>query len=125
MIMITQFQIIGLLKQELPKMNGKAYFSEIPRAFSSIHASIHCLSDFTRRNLESKHFTTARKCFALAERIYIDGDIMVQLLIERVFIDSLILVKTINGRSHLETLIPPVLKEIYLKHKEQISPSHT
>ncbi|SEJ31951.1 hypothetical protein SAMN04487995_4175 [Dyadobacter koreensis] len=123
--MITQFQIIGLLKHELPKMNGKAYFSEIPRAFSSIHASIYCLSDFTRKNLESKHFKTARKCFALAEKIYLDGDIMVQLLIERVFIDSLILEKTIKGKNHLETLIPPVLQKIYLTHQEQISPSHT
>ena len=122
--MITQFQVIGLLKEELPKMNGKAYFSEIPRAFSSIHSSIYCLSDFTRRNLESRHFTTARKCFALAEKIYVDGDIMVQLLIERVFIDSLILARTIKRGNHLETLIPPILQQIYLTHKEQISPSH-
>jgi len=125
LIMITQFQVIGLLKKELPGMNGKLYFSEIPRAFSSIHASIYCLSDFTRRNLELRHFITARKCFALAEKIYIEGDIMVQLLIERVFIDSLILPKVSKGKNHLETLIPPVLLKIYLKHQEtEIPPSH-
>ncbi|MCF2443798.1 hypothetical protein L0657_07505 [Dyadobacter sp. CY345] len=122
--MITQFQVIGLLKEELPKMSVKDYFSEIPRAFSSIHASIYCLSDFTRKNLESEHFITARKCFVLAERIYIEGDIMVQLLIEQVFIDSLILAKTIKGKNHLEILIPPVLQKIYIKHQEQIPPSH-
>jgi hypothetical protein len=123
--MITQYQIIGLLKQELPRMKGKAYFSEIPRAFSSIHASIHCLSDFTRRNLELKHFQTARKCFALAEKIYVEGDVMVQLLIERVFIDSLVLVKVVKGKNHLEVLIPPILHKIYLRQREpQIPPSH-
>ena len=122
--MITQFQVIGLLKEELPKMNGKDYFSEIPRAFSSIHASIYCLSDFTRKNLESKHFITARKCFVLAEKIYIEGDIMVQLLIEQVFVDSLILATTIKGKNHLGILIPPVLQKIYIKHQEQIPPSH-
>ena len=86
-MMITQYQIIGLLKQEF-------------------------LSDFTRRNLELKHFRTARKCFALAEKIYVEGDIMVQLLIERVFIDSLILVEAVKGKNRFEVLIPPILHEI-------------
>ena len=62
--MITQFQVIGLLKEELPKLTERENFQEIPRAFSSIHAAIYSLSDFTRINLELKHFQTARKCFA-------------------------------------------------------------
>ncbi|MCF0058667.1 hypothetical protein [Dyadobacter sp. CY356] len=123
--MITQFQVIGLLKEELPKITGQENFQEIPRAFSSIHAAIYSLSDFTRINLELKHFQTARKCFALAEKIYLEGDIMVQLLIEKVFIDSLVLAKKARTKNHLACLIPPALQKVYLKHLDpQIPPSH-
>ncbi|GLU53834.1 DUF7674 family protein [Dyadobacter frigoris] len=123
--MITQFQVIGLLKEELPKITHDGNFQEIPRAFSSIHAAIYSLSDFTRINLELKHFQTARKCFALAEKIYLEGDIMVQLLIEKVFIDSLVLAKKAKTKNHLAILIPPALQKVYLKHLgPQIPPSH-
>ncbi|WP_159473095.1 hypothetical protein [Dyadobacter sp. 3J3] len=123
--MITQFQVIGLLKEELPRITGQANFEEIPRAFSSIHAAIYSLSDFTRINLELKHFQTARKCFYLAEKIYLEGDIMVQFLIEKVFIDSLVLAKKAGTKNHLASLIPPALQKVYLKHlTPPIPPSH-
>jgi hypothetical protein len=120
--MITQYQIIGLLKQELPRMKGEAYFSQIPRAFSSIHGSIHCLSGFTRSKLEMNHFQTASKCFALAEKIYVEGDVMVKILIERVFIETLILMHALKCSKDLETLIPPILYEIYLRQREPQTP---
>lgn len=119
--MFTQLQIINLLRNELPRLAGADCAELSSRTFASIHSSIHYLSDCTKNTIEQRHFEPARQCFALAERIYREGDMMVRLLIENVFVYATVWTKGRNITSLPGHIIPDILYKIHLK---QLNDSH-
>nr|WP_295922555.1 hypothetical protein [uncultured Dyadobacter sp.] len=119
--MFTQLQIIDLLRNELPHLAGTDCAALSPRTFASIHSSIHYLSDCTRNTVEHRHFGPARQCFALAERVYREGDAMVRLLIENVFVYANVWTRGRQVSALPGEIIPDILYKIHLK---QLTDSH-
>ena len=119
--MFTQIQIIKLLENELPRLAGADCADVSPRTFASIHSSIHYLSDCTKNTVEHRHFGPAQCCFALAERIYREGDAMVRLLIENVFVYANVWTRDRNVTALPGDIIPDILYKIHLK---QLNDSH-
>ncbi|MGX5854650.1 DUF7674 family protein [Dyadobacter jiangsuensis] len=114
--MFTQFQIINLLRNELPVVAGADCAAVSAHTFNSIHSSIHYLSACTKNTMEHRHFRAARSCFSLAEKVYREGDVMVKLLIENVFVYANVWTKTRNASSPLPAdIVPDVLYKIHLK----------
>jgi hypothetical protein len=115
--MMTQLQVIRLIRREMPVVAEREGIKMMPARCNSIHASIHLLSECTAGALSHRHFSMAQKCFALAERLYLEGDAMVRLLIENVFIYANVSMKNQTGRNRylFENLIPDVFHQIHLR----------
>ncbi len=116
--MITQYEVPSLLKEEIPQLAGKMYLSKVSL---QIYSSINYFSDYTKHAVEDHNFNLARKCFALAEKLYREGDRLVRLLIETSFIYSF---SSFMPRDRAEKLIvrsiiPEKLYSIYLKQVMQ------
>ena len=112
--MITQFELPGILREEIPAMSTQA----LPgRASLEIYAAINSFSDYTKHAVQEHDLTLAGKCFALAERIYRNGDRLVKLLIENSFIYSLSSYMPMepSERKQIKAIIPAKLYDIYVK----------
>ncbi len=83
--MITQYEVSSLLKEELPTIAGDQY----PARFTmDIYKSVQCFSDYTKHAVLDHNLQLAKKCFALAGKIYRNGDNMVKNVIENTFVFS-------------------------------------
>ena len=116
--MITQYEIPSLLRQEMPTMTTHI---RPCRASLEIYASINDFTDYTKHAVEEHDFSLATKCFALAEKLYRNGDRIVKLLIENSFIYS---ITSFMPADHMERLriraiIPDKLYSLYLKQVTQ------
>jgi hypothetical protein len=116
--MISQYEVPSLLKQEMPHLAGKLYPSKVSL---QIYSSINYFSDYTKHAEEEHNFNLARKCFALAEKLYREGDRLVQLLIETSFIYSfsLFMPKDRAEKLMVRPLIPEKLYSVYMKQVMQ------
>ncbi len=112
--MITQYEVPSLLKAELPKITGDEY----PARFTmDIYKSVQCFSEFTKAAVLGHNLTLARKCFAVAEKLYRQGDNIVRNTIENTFIFSFtaFMPKDRVEKLILCSLIPAPLYAAYLK----------
>jgi hypothetical protein len=116
--MITQYEVPTLLKEEIPQLAGKMYSSKVSL---QIYSSINYFSDYTRHAVAEHNFTIAKKCFAIAEKLYREGDRLVRLLIENSFIYSFssFLPKDRAEKLMVKSLIPEKLYSIYIKQVMQ------
>ncbi len=112
--MITQYEVYGLLQHQIPELGIKAYPSNISL---EIYFSINCFADYTRHALERHHFHTAKKCLAIAENLYVNGDSTVRFLIENNFIYTFSSQKIGNRTEDLiiKSIFPKKLYAIYRK----------
>ena len=115
--MITQYDVYALLSQQIPQLASKPYPS---RGSLIIYASMNYFTDFTRHAVEDHNFQQAKKCFALAEDLYLHGDAIVKLLIENSFIYSITPLRSMNAADKFMTraIIPEVLFTVYLKQAQ-------
>ena len=81
--MITQYEVYAFLKHEFPDLAIKAYPSDVSL---EIYFSINCFTDYTKHAIEEHNFRIAKKCFAVAENLYVNGDSTVRFLIENNFV---------------------------------------
>lgn len=112
--MITHYEVPSLLKAELPRISG----DEFPARFSmDIYKSVQCFSALTREAVLGHNHHLARKCFAVAERLYRQGDNIVRSTIENTFIFSFtaFMPKDRVEKLILCSLIPAPLYAAYLK----------
>jgi hypothetical protein len=116
--MITQYEVTSLLKDTIPQLAGKTYPAKVSL---QIYSSINYLSDYTKHVVEEHNFNLARKCFALAEKLYREGDRLVRLLIENSFIYSFssFMPKDRAEKLMVRSLIPENLYGIYMKQVMQ------
>lgn len=112
--MITQYQVHSLLEDKLPQLAMKPYPS---RVSLDVYASINYFTDYTKHALEEHNFNQAKKCFALAENLYINGDRMVRLLIENSFMYSFSSIMSHGSPEMymLKSILPGTLYKVYKK----------
>jgi hypothetical protein len=113
-IMISQFEVGGLLRREIPSL-ASHYCPSKPSL--EVYAFMNYFSDYTKAAIEQQELGTARRCFALADRLFRNGDRMVRSLIENVFVFSFssMLNCEQEERTHIRTLIPVTLYALYMK----------
>ena len=112
--MITQYEIPYLLKAELPAISGNDYPARINM---DMYKSVQYFSDFTRHAVQDHNFNLARKCFALAEKLYRQGDNLVRNTIENTFVFAFTSFMP-NDRVEkliLKSIIPASLYTVYIK----------
>jgi len=112
--MITQYEVDAYLKEIIPQLAMKAYPT---RASLAIYISIDHLTNYTKHALEEHNFRQAKKCFALAESLYLNGDSTIRLLIENNFIYSFSSIMSKGGtdRFMVKSILPGTLNKIYRK----------
>jgi len=115
--MITQYEVPLLLKEEIPQMPAHAKLVASRFITTDIYTSINSFSAYTKHAVEEHNFTLARKCFAIAEKLYRQGDAMVRLLIENVFVYSFssFIPEIRVDKLIIKTMIPAVLYAVYIK----------
>jgi hypothetical protein len=116
--MITQYEVYSLLTTEIPLLAAKAYPS---RASLQMYASINYFTDYTKRAVEEHNYNRAKKCFAVAESLYLHGDSMVHLLIENSLIYSLSSFRSMSQTEQciVKSIIPERLFAVYIKNARQ------
>ena len=114
--MITQYEVIHCLRNELPQLSEDLDPSRIG---SSVYTSIQCLSDYTKDCLRQHQLHLAYKCFCFAETLYKEGDGVVKKTVDNIFIDSLcsFLIDNIKEQIIVQSIIPANLYRLFLKHK--------
>lgn len=113
--MINQFEVPAYLADELPEIREE--LKSVLPTFSVIK-SIQCLSDYTRRKVMQHNLRLVRKCFAVAETMYVNGNTMVRDAIENVFIYSFSSILNMNSKEEnrkIQALIPLCLHTAYVQ----------
>jgi len=112
--MISQYEVSSMIREEIPKFALKAYPSVISL---EVYVSINYFSDYTKNALEEHNFSLAKRCFALAEKLYLEGDRVVRLLVENIFVYGFsgLLFNNKVERAIVKSIIPPVLYSIYIR----------
>ena len=118
--MITQYDASTILKTAIPGIAIKNY---PPSISLEIYATMIYFTDHTKQALIEHNVEEAKKCFQLAEKLYVNGDSIVRLLIEDSFIYTVFSVIAHGSRNMflIKSILPVVLYEIYEKH---LSASH-
>lgn len=116
--MITQYEVPGLLREEIPSMTIQPFPG---RASLEIYAAINSFTEYTKHAVQHHNLSLAGKCFALAEKLYRNGDALVRLLIENSFIYSITSYIPFNAeeKQKLKAVIPAGLYNAYLKQATQ------
>lgn len=116
--MITQYEVTPLLKKEIPQLAGKVYPSRISL---EVYVSMNYFSDYTKHAVEEHNFNLAKKCFALAEKLYREGDRIVRLLIENIFVYGFsgFLFNNKVESVVVKSMIPPALYSLYIRQVVQ------
>ena len=117
--MITQYEVIYCLRDELPQLSEGLDPSRIG---SSVYTSMQRLSDYTKDCLRQHQLHLAYKCFCFAETLYQHGDNVVKKAVDNIFIDSLysFSINNIKDQIIVQSIIPANLYRLFLKHKKNV-----
>lgn len=112
--MITQYEVYSFLAAGIPQLAEREYPS---RPALQMFASVNYFTDYTRHMVEKQNFGQVKKCFKMAEDLYLDGDTTVRSLIENSFIHPVFSVISVNHpeRSMVKFIIPETLLAVYIK----------
>ncbi|MDF2187169.1 hypothetical protein [Paraflavitalea sp. CAU 1676] len=112
--MITQYEVPALLKEALPAISEIHYPARFPM---DIYKSVQSFSAYTCMAVQEHNHNLVRKCFALADKLYHQGDHLVKNVIENtyVFSFSAFMPKDKVEKLILRSMIPAALYTVYLK----------
>ncbi len=113
--MLNQYKVPAYLIEELPEIIKEFKFM-YPSI--SIYKSIQCLHNFTSRRVMQNDLQKVKRCFAVAENIYCNGDNNVRSAIEKVFVHSfpvLIDIWNQEEKIELQALMPLHLHNAYIE----------
>ncbi len=112
--MISQYEVHSLLEEKIPQLVLKTHPS---RSSLEIYACINDFTDYTKHIVKEHDYNQAKKCFAVAENLYLNGDKIVRLLIENSFVYSFSSI-TNSSRSDIfmvNCILPETLYKVYRK----------
>jgi hypothetical protein len=113
--MINQYEVPTYLVDELPEMEKEL------KAFSptlNIFKSIQCLANYTKNMLIQHDLKTVKKCFEVADEVYVKGNALVKTAIENVFVYSFSSLMNLCGKDEgkqLQAIMPLYLHTVYVK----------
>ena len=112
--MITRYEVPVLLKESIPGLDRTCIST---KASLEIYVAMNSFSDYTRAAVESHNMNLAKRCFAMAEKLYKEGDGLVKMLIENCFVFSfsLFMPRDRNEMLIVESIIPASLYNLYVK----------
>ncbi len=118
--MITHYEVHSLLQEEIPQLVSKDYPLDVSM---EIYASINRFAEYTSNALSKHEYMKAKKCFAIAEKLYNNGDVIVRFLIENSFVYHFSSHKPENRSDNviLKSVVPKTLYSIYVK---QLTENH-
>ncbi len=111
--MISQYQVPAYLINELPDI--AAEFKKIYPSASIVKA-IECLARYTDLLIHQQDLKNVRKCFIVANNMYMSGTEVVRNTIETVYIRSFLLSTSVCNRKEKEqilSLMPLHLLTVY------------
>ena len=116
--MITQYEVPSFLQRQLPQLGGKTC---LLKPSLEVYVAISNFSDCTKHAVQEHDLSLAKKCFALAEKLYRHGDNLVRLLIENSFVYSFssFMPQDHDERMEIKSIIPVRLYAIYIKQVMQ------
>jgi hypothetical protein len=113
--MINQYEVPAYLVDELPEI------AKDLKAFSptlNIFKSIQCLANYTRSKLLQHDLKAMKKCFAVADEVYVNGNALVKTAIENVFVHSLSSLMNLcanEERKQVQAVMPLHLHTAYVQ----------
>ena len=110
--MFTQYQVPALLEQGLP---GFSLHPCLGQVTLNIYNDIQIFAEYTKHAVARRNYGLARKCFWIADRLYINGDRVVKNAIDNIFVFSLSSLIPIDReeRIKLNSIIPKRLQYLY------------
>jgi len=117
--MISQYEGTKLIESEFPQLTNLYKRSSLS---TDIYKSVQRLLDFSKEAVLDYNLNLSRKCFALAKRLYTQGDLIIRSAIEKSFITSFsaFLQKDEVEKKRLKFFIPDDFYAIYLKELEHV-----
>ena len=113
--MINQYEVPAYLVDGLPEIEKEL------KAFSptiNIFKSIQCLANYTKVKVLQHDLKAVKKCFAIADEIYVKGNTLVKDAIENVFVYSfsgLMNLCNSDEKKQLQSIIPMDLYTTYVQ----------
>jgi len=113
--MIDQYEVPAYLVGELPEI------SQDLKKFSptiNIFKCVQCLANYTKRKLVEHDLVALKKCFAIADEVYVQGNALVKDAIENVFVysfSSLMNLCSADDKKKLQAIMPICLHTAYVQ----------
>lgn len=78
---------------------------------------MHCLLDYTGKEIDAHHFKTVKTCFAVAEHLYENGDLLVKNAVENSYVYSFtnLLHNHPKERNTILSIVPITLYSLYIR----------
>jgi len=117
-IMINSYEVSSLLRKELPQLRNT---QACVQTSLEVYVFMNQFADFTGDEVRHHHFSAARKCFMIAERLFRHGDAQVKQLIENIFVFSFstFMPQDEQERRVVRSIIPADLYRVYLRQVMQ------
>jgi hypothetical protein len=116
--MITQYEVPGYLVEHLPAFTIKPQLGPLSM---NIYKDMQHFTDYTVETIDQHNYTLAKKCFRLAEKLYLQGDTTVKNAVENIFVFSFSsIISSVNSEKLiLKSFIPTILYTLYTKQINQ------
>ena len=112
--MINEYEVPGYLAKKLEGIDDDLR-SVSPTL--TIFKTIQCLANYTKSKVKQHDFKAVKKCFTVAENIYINGNELVKNAIENVLVfsfSSLLNMGDNEDKKQLQALMPLCLHTTYV-----------
>jgi len=112
--MLNQYEVPAYLAEKIPGIEQEL---KTVSPTLNIFKTIQCLANYTRRKVTQHDFVSVKKCFAIAEDIYVEGNTQVKNAIENIFIFSFTSILNLGSneqKKQLQALMPLCLHTAYV-----------
>lgn len=113
--MLNQYEVPAYLAEKIPGMEQEL---KTVSPTLNIFKTIQCLASYTRKKVTQHDFTAVKKCFAIAEDVYMEGNTQVKNAIENIFVFSFSSILNLGSneeKRQLQALMPLHLHTAYIK----------
>lgn len=112
---MNQYEVPAYLIDNMPEIDEE--LKQITPLFNIIN-SIQCLTNFTRKKIIQHNLKDVKKCFAVVENIYSNGNILVKDAIENIFIYSFTSLLNAGNKEEviqIQAMMPLCLHSAYIR----------
>jgi|ERR1700761_7957662 len=113
--MLSQTDLPEYFEKEIPELSSTLHQKK--EGCRNAYEAVNHLTDYTRSKINEQNFKAIKKCFAIAEKAYDSGNVIVKNAIENIYVYSFshFLLKDEAKRRILMGLMPATLFTLYMK----------